>query len=175
MPALLRVRLGIDEVVTTLLLNPVALLFVKALVQGPWRDPSRHHRSRRPSPRPPTSRSSLERSRLHLGFLIALVIIVVAWYVLTPDGDRAAGARRRASRRTPRASRASAWSARSCASRSSAAPSRASPGSARWPGIQYRLTAGLSPGFGYTGIVVAMLGGLTMPGVLARPACCWAT
>ena len=38
-PALLRVRLGIDEVVTTLLLNPVALLFVKALVQGPWRDP----------------------------------------------------------------------------------------------------------------------------------------
>ena len=33
-------------------------------------------------------------------------------------------------------------------------------------GIQYRLTAGLSPGFGYTGIVVAMLGGLTMPGVL---------
>ena len=38
-PALLRVRLGIDEVVTTLLLNPVALLVVKALVQGPWRDP----------------------------------------------------------------------------------------------------------------------------------------
>ena len=25
-------------------------------------------------------------------------------------------------------------------------------------GIQYRLTSGLSPGFGYTGIVVAMLG-----------------
>ena len=34
-------------------------------------------------------------------------------------------------------------------------------------GIQYRLTSGLSPGYGYTGIVVAMLGGLTMPGVLA--------
>ena len=37
-------------------------------------------------------------------------------------------------------------------------------------GIQNRLTAGLSPGFGYTGIVVAMLGGLTMPGVLVRRA-----
>ena len=34
-------------------------------------------------------------------------------------------------------------------------------------GIQYRLTSGLSPGYGYTGIVVAMLGGLTMPGVVA--------
>ena len=38
-PALLRVRLGIDEVVTTLLLNPVALLLVNALLHGPWRDP----------------------------------------------------------------------------------------------------------------------------------------
>ena len=33
-------------------------------------------------------------------------------------------------------------------------------------GIQHKLTSGLSSGFGYTGIVVAMLGGLTMPGVL---------
>ena len=32
-------------------------------------------------------------------------------------------------------------------------------------GIQYRLTSGLSPGYGYTGIVVATLGALTMPGV----------
>ncbi len=38
-PALMRVRLGIDEVVTTLLLNPVALLLVDALLHGPWRDP----------------------------------------------------------------------------------------------------------------------------------------
>ena len=41
-------------------------------------------------------------------------------------------------------------------------------------GLQHRLTSGLSPGFGYTGIVVAMLGGLTMPGVLLA-GCCWAT
>jgi simple sugar transport system permease protein len=32
-------------------------------------------------------------------------------------------------------------------------------------GIQFRLTAGLSPGYGYTGIVVATLGTLAMPGV----------
>jgi simple sugar transport system permease protein len=32
-------------------------------------------------------------------------------------------------------------------------------------GIQNRLTGGLSPGYGYTGIVVATLGTLTMPGV----------
>ncbi len=33
-------------------------------------------------------------------------------------------------------------------------------------GIQHRLTSGVASGLGYTGIVVAMLGGLTMPGVL---------
>jgi ABC-type uncharacterized transport system permease subunit len=33
-------------------------------------------------------------------------------------------------------------------------------------GIQNRLTGGLSAGYGYTGIVVAMLGGLSMPGVV---------
>ncbi|MGH2357720.1 MAG: hypothetical protein ACRDGJ_06855, partial [Candidatus Limnocylindria bacterium] len=32
-------------------------------------------------------------------------------------------------------------------------------------GIQNRLTSGLSPGYGYTGIVVATLGTLTLPGV----------
>jgi simple sugar transport system permease protein len=32
-------------------------------------------------------------------------------------------------------------------------------------GIQYRLTSGISPGYGYTGIVVATLGTLSMPGV----------
>ncbi|MEY3452293.1 MAG: hypothetical protein RL574_31, partial [Actinomycetota bacterium] len=37
-PALLRSRLGIDEVVTTLLLNPVALLVITGLLNGPWRN-----------------------------------------------------------------------------------------------------------------------------------------
>lgn len=55
-PGILRVRLGIDEVVTTLLLNPVALLVVKALVQGLWRDPDGITESHRLPP-PRSSRS----------------------------------------------------------------------------------------------------------------------
>ena len=37
-PALLVLVFGIDEVVTTLLLNPVALLVVQGLLNGPWRN-----------------------------------------------------------------------------------------------------------------------------------------
>ncbi|MCW5845521.1 MAG: ABC transporter permease, partial [Caldilinea sp.] len=38
-PALLKVKLAIDEVVTTLLLNSVMLFIVSALLNGPWRNP----------------------------------------------------------------------------------------------------------------------------------------
>ena len=38
-PTLLRTRLGVDEVVTTLLLNFVVLLFVQMMLEGPLKDP----------------------------------------------------------------------------------------------------------------------------------------
>lgn len=170
-PALLRVRMGIDEVVTTLLLNPVALLIVQALLHGPWKDPETGFPE---SPRiaetaelPPLSDfiPLIGRSRLHLGFAIAILLIVVAWYVLSrtstglrvravglsPHGARFAGIRvERTLLRVALVSGAVAGIA----------------GVSEVAGIQFRLTEGVSPGFGYTGIVVAMLGGLTMPGVL---------
>ena len=39
LPALLKVRLKVDDVVTTLLLNFIMLYGVTALLEGPWRDP----------------------------------------------------------------------------------------------------------------------------------------
>jgi simple sugar transport system permease protein len=163
-PALLRVRLGIDEVVTTLLLNPVALLFVKALVQGPWRDPSGITES------PPIAESAhfpqlIERSRLHLGFLLAVVGIVVAWYVLTRT---ATGLRVRAVGLAPGAARFAGIRVERTLLRVALVSGAIAgiAGVSEVAGIQFRLTSGLSPGFGYTGVVVAMLGGLTMPGVL---------
>lgn len=89
-PALMRIRLGVDEVVTTLLLNPVALLLVEALLHGPWRDPVTGF------PESPRIAASAElprlvaRSRLDLGFVVAVVVIIVAGWVLarTPAGLR---------------------------------------------------------------------------------------
>ena len=77
-PAVLRVRFGIDEVVTTLLLNPVALLLVNALLHGPWRDPVSGFPE---SPRIVETAEFpqlLDRSRLHLGFLVAIVVVVAS-------------------------------------------------------------------------------------------------
>ncbi len=164
LPALLRVRFGIDEVVTTLLLNPVALLLVNGLLHGPWRDPVTGFPE---SPRIAASAefpTLIDRSRLHLGFLLALAVIVVAWYVLarTP-----AGLRLRAAGLSPHGARFAGINV-SRTLLGAALVSGAIAGIAgvsEVAGIQNRLTSGLSPGYGYTGIVVATLGTLTMPGV----------
>ena len=163
-PALLRVRFGIDEVVTTLLLNPVALLLVNGLLHGPWRDPVTGFPE---SPRIVASAefpALIDRSRLHLGFPLALVVIAVAWYVLarTP-----AGLRLRAAGLSPHGARFAGINV-SRTMLGAALVSGAIAGVAgvsEVAGIQYRLTGGLSPGYGYTGIVVATLGTLTLPGV----------
>jgi len=163
-PALLRVRFGIDEVVTTLLLNPVALLLVNGLLHGPWRDPLTGFPE---SPRIAVSAefpTLIDRSRLHLGFVVALVVIGVSWYVLART---AAGLRLRAAGLSPHGARFAGINV-SRTLLGAALISGAIAGIAgvsEVAGIQNRLTGGLSPGYGYTGIVVATLGTLTLPGV----------
>lgn len=83
LPALMKVRLKIDEVVTTLLLNYVAIFFVSAILNGPWRDPVSQW------PQSPEIAAAaifprlIPRSRLHMGFILALLVIVGVWYVLS--------------------------------------------------------------------------------------------
>jgi general nucleoside transport system permease protein len=165
-PALLRIRFGIDEVVTTLLLNPVALLLVGGLLNGPWRDPVTRFPE---SPRIDASAEFpqlVDRSRLHLGFVLALVLIALAWFVVerTPVGLRL-----RAVGLSPHAARFAGMPVErtllGAALASGAIAGIA--GVSEVAGIQYRLTEGLSAGFGYTGIVVATLGGLSLVGVAA--------
>ena len=169
LPALLRVRFGIDEVVTTLLLNPVALLLVNGLLHGPWRDPVTGFPE---SPRISASAefpALIERSRLHLGFLLALVVIAVAWYVL---GRTPTGLRLRAAGLSPQGARfAGIDISRTLLGAALVSGAIAGiAGVSEVAGIQNRLTGGLSPGYGYTGIVVATLGDADHAGRDARRA-----
>ena len=163
-PALLRVRFGIDEVVTTLLLNPVALLLVNALLHGPWRDPVSGFPE---SPRivePAEFPQLLDRSRVHVGLVVAALVILTVGYVVarTP-----AGLRLRAVGLSPNGARfAGIDVGRTLLVTALVSGAIAGiAGAGEVAGIQYRLTSGISPGYGYTGIVVATLGTLSMPGV----------
>lgn len=164
-PALMRVHLSIDEVVTTLLLNPVALLLVTGLLNGPWRNPETHFPESKRISSNAQFPQILPDSRLHVGFVIALVIVGVLWFVLART---ATGLRLRASGLSPDAARFAGIGVGrlllGTALTSGAIAGIA--GASEVAGINYQLTDGISSGFGYTGIVVATLGGLSMLGVL---------
>ena len=81
-PALLKVKLAVDEVVTTLLMNTVIMFIVSFLLNGVWRDPVSGW------PQSPTIADSavlpklIPQSRLHLGFILAWVVIALVWLAL---------------------------------------------------------------------------------------------
>ena len=90
LPAWLKRVAGIDEVVTTLLLNPVALLLLQGLLNGPWRHPESGFPDSEtfgPGYELPTILGS---DRVHAGLLIGIAAIAVTGVVMaaTPLGLR---------------------------------------------------------------------------------------
>lgn len=166
-PTLLKTRLQVDEVVTTLLLNFIVLLFVNWLVFGPWKDPMAMGW---PQAAPVIDSAILPqlvaKTRLHLGFIIALICAVGAWWFMrsTTWGFeiRAVGA-------SPKASRFAGMPVNSAIVRTALLSGglAAMAGVSELCGVKEYLTLDLSPGFGYSGIVVAMLAALHPLGVVA--------
>lgn len=156
-PTLLKVRLGVDEVVTTLLLNFVALLLVGLLVEGPMQDPmSMGWPQSAPVIADATLPKLVARTRLHAGLLVALATTLLVWLYL----DRTVwGLETQAVGSNARAAAYAGMPVSAVLIRagllSGALAGLAGAGEAA--GLKGYLTQDLSPGFGYTGIVVAML------------------
>lgn len=165
-PTILKTKLAVDEVVTTLLLNFIVLLFVNWLLFGPWKDPmAMGWPQAAPVIDEGTLPALLARTRLHAGLIVALAAALISWIYIrfTTWGyeTRAVGANEKASRflgipvnvaavRTALISGGLAGMA----------------GVSELIGLKGYLTLDLSPGFGYTGIVVAMLAALKPMGVI---------
>jgi len=75
--ALPRAIWGISEIITTLMLNYVAALWIRYLVQGPWRDPILVLYPFSAEFPPSAKFASLADTRIHLGLLIAVVIALI--------------------------------------------------------------------------------------------------
>ena len=163
-PALLKTRLEVDEVVTTLLMNTVILFIISFLLNGIWRSPISGW------PQSPEIAASaifpklIVRSRLHLGFLVAWITLGTIYLVLrrTPFGlrMRAVGLSKEAARfagiKVNRTLLISALVSGGIAGLA---------GVSEVAGIHYHLIEAVSANAGYTGIIVAMLGGLNPLGV----------
>lgn len=162
----LKSRFGADEVVTTLLLNFIILIFLQYMLEGPLQDPMGLGW---PQSAPILDQGMLpklmERMRVHSGLIIALVCAAVAQFMLARTvwgfklravGENAAAARH-AGINVNRIMMSVAIVSGGLAGMA---------GVSEVAGLKGYLTADLSPGFGYTGIVVAMLAGLSPVGVV---------
>ncbi len=163
-PALMKVKLAIDEVVTTLLLNAVAIFIVSALLNGPWRNPISMWPQSPEIASPAIFPKLIPRSRLHLGFILAIVIIVVMWFVLTRT---AFGLRMRAVGMEAQAARFAGINVERTMLISALVSGGIAglAGVSEVGGIHYHLIDAISPGYGYTGIIIATLGTLNAWGV----------
>ncbi len=165
-PTWLKLRFGADEVVTTLLLNFIILIFVQMMLEGPLKDPmGLGWPQSMPIVDSATLPKLVPRMRLHWGLVLALVAAVIAQIMLSRSTW---GFRIRAVGENPTAARHAGIRVNrvlmGVAVISGALAGLA--GVSEVTGLKGYLTSDLSPGFGYTGIVVAMLAGLSPVGVV---------
>jgi ABC-type uncharacterized transport system permease subunit len=73
-PAIARSRLGVNEIITTLMLNEVAIRVVRYLVNGPWKDPEANNFPVAPE-LPSQSALPAFFERANIGVLIAAAVI----------------------------------------------------------------------------------------------------
>lgn len=165
-PLWLRLRFSVDEVVTSLLMNFVALLFVSMLIDGVLKDPMAFGW---PQSQGVSDHAMLPkliaRSRLHIGFVIAIVLAVIVHLV---QSRTVFGMQSRAAGLDPQgAVFAGVPLGRTLVKVACLSGGLAGlAGAIEVMGVKGYVTTDLSPGFGYAGIVVAMLANLNPLGVV---------
>jgi simple sugar transport system permease protein len=155
-PAVLRARWRVNEIITTLMCNYIAILWVDFLVYGPWKDPQAFGFPFTP-PFPQAARlPSLPGSRVHLGLLLGILAAAglaillkqtrlgyeIRIIGLSPSTARYAGMN------LPRITLLVMALSGGLAGLA---------GICEVAGVQGQLTHSLSPGYGYTAIIVAWL------------------
>jgi len=164
--AVLRTRFHVFEVITTIMLNFIALDLVAYLVRGPLQEPTHAYPQTvalREAARMPRL---LPNSRLHAGLLIAVLAALVIWWVLRTT---ATGFRIRTAGSNPEAARVAGQidvvrlTHRALVSSGALAGLA---GAIEVTGVTFALYEDISPGYGYTAIAVALLAGLDPLGVL---------
>ncbi len=161
----LKTRFGASEIITTVMMNYVAIYWVSYVVAGPMVDPV----SQMPQTAQVLATAQLPRilagTRVHLGFLVALVAVAFFGFYLWRT---ARGFETRVVGQNPHAA---AYAGMNAAANVLLAMFLAGgmaglAGAGEVLGIQFRLYQGFSPGYGFDGIAVALLGRNTPVGIV---------
>ncbi|MFQ5785457.1 MAG: ABC transporter permease [Alphaproteobacteria bacterium] len=165
LPAVLKLHYRVDDVVATLMLNFIVLYGMMALLDGPWKDPLSGY------PDSPDILSAAEfpvlvpATRVHLGVLLAVLAVFAVWFLMR---STTLGFAIRAVGENPRAARHGGVDiVRTVLLTALISGGLAGlAGVGEVAGLHFQVMATLSPGYGYTGIVIAMLARLNPLGVV---------
>src|SRR6188474_1557007 len=165
-PALFKVRFGASEILTSLMLVYVAELLLDYLVRGPWRDPKGFNF-------PTTAEfdsvaampTFVDGSRLHWGAIVALLVVIWATIML---GRTLRGFEIKLVGAAPRAARFAGFSDKTLTALTFAISGALAglAGIIEVSATVNHLQPNISPGYGFTAIIVAFLGRLNPVGIL---------
>lgn len=165
--AVLRSRFHVLEVISTILLNFLALNLLSYLVRGPMQEPTHVYPQTLTIPVAAQLPRFGSVTRLHLGFAIAVVACVASWWAIR---FTAGGFRLRAVGANPFAARSAGLIDVERVTMRAFLASGALAGLAgaiEVCGVTYALYENISPGYGYTAIAVALLARLNAGAVIA--------
>jgi len=158
-PAIPRALFKVNETITTLMLNYVAILYSNYLVYGPWKDPKGMNFPLSAVFPESATLPYFGDTRIHLGLVFGLIAAVILYIILWHTRW---GYEIRVIGESPVAARYAGMNiARNILLVMALSGGLAGlAGMAEVSGITQRLQPNLSPGYGYTAIIVAWLGRL---------------
>jgi ABC-type uncharacterized transport system permease subunit len=164
-PAALRTRFNVNEILSSLMLTYVALQVLGYLVGGPWKDPNgRNFPATAPLDRGQTL-PVWPGSTVHLGVLIALVLPFVFWVIMARSEFgyqvRVVGSSPTAARHGGFDSRRTIWATMIIGGAMAGLA-----GALEFTGVLHKIDLGFPSGYGFTAIIVAFLGRLNPIGCL---------
>lgn len=165
-PAFLKARWDVNEILTSLMLTYVATLFLSTLVFGPWKDPMGFN-----FPQSEMFGNSatlpivLAGTRLHLGVIVALLVAVTGWVLMTRT---IIGFQIRVVGQAPAAAAFAGFSRKRMIWMSllTSGGLAGLAGLFEVAGPIGQLIPSISPGYGFTAIIVAFLGRLHPIGII---------
>jgi ABC-type uncharacterized transport system permease subunit len=162
---LLKACYGASEIIVTVMLNFIILFTLSFLLSDVWQDPSSHFYQTAATPEASFFPRLLLKGRLHLGFalamLVAILVYVLLWMTTLGYEIRALGI-------NPVAARYKGINVATTTVLILAISGgiAALAGASEVAGLHHRLRLDISTGYGFTGIIIAMLGRLHPAGVI---------
>lgn len=160
LPGIMKITRGLNELITTIMLNYVATLFMGYIYSGPFRESEGGN----PQTAAVVDSAMLPKlDRMHVGVVIAILLAVLVWYVIYKTSF---GFKIRAVGLNPTAARVAGFPVKRLVLLSFIISGAIAGfgGAVELLGKQYRIMAGYGTGFGFSGVAIALIAQLNPMG-----------